>query len=68
VIDLVIAIVIVIVIGWLAFWAYRLVEARNVKAGRNQWNRFTGIRVAAIVLIVFLVRFVGFGPHEATGN
>ena len=62
------AIDLVIVIGWLAFWAYWLVEARNVKAGQNQWNRFVGIRVAVIVLIVFLVRFVGFGPHKATEN
>jgi protein-S-isoprenylcysteine O-methyltransferase Ste14 len=62
------AIDLVIVIGWLAFWAFWLVEARNVKAGRNQWNRFIGIRVAVIVLVVFLVRFVGFGPHRATEN
>jgi protein-S-isoprenylcysteine O-methyltransferase Ste14 len=62
------AIDLVIVIGWLAFWAYWLVEARHAKAARNQWSRFVGIRVAVIVLIVFLVRFAGFGPHRATEN
>jgi hypothetical protein len=41
------------------------VEARNVKVGPNRWNRFVGIRVA---VIVFLVRFVGFGPRKATEN
>src|ERR1700749_1066623 len=62
------AIDLVIVIGWLVFWGFWLVEARNVKAGRNQWNRFIGIRVAVIVLIVFLVRFLGYGPRKATEN
>jgi len=34
------AIDLVIVIGWLAFWAYWLVEARNVKAGqKGGWCR-----------------------------
>jgi protein-S-isoprenylcysteine O-methyltransferase Ste14 len=62
------AVDLVIVIGWVAFWGYWLVSARNVKAGQNRWNRFIGVRVAVIVLIVFLARFVGFGPHKATEN
>ena len=38
----------VIVIGWLVFWAYWLISARNIKPGRDRGNWFTGIRVAMI--------------------
>lgn len=55
----------VILIGWLAFWGYWLISARNIKAGNSQWSRFIGIRVAVIAGIVFLARFVGFGHHKA---
>jgi protein-S-isoprenylcysteine O-methyltransferase Ste14 len=58
----------VIVIGWVAFWGYWLISARNIKPGQNRWNRFVGVRVAVIVLIVILARLVGFGPHKATEN
>jgi len=58
----------VIVIGWLVFWAYWLISARNIKPGRDRGNWFTGIRVAVIILIVFLARSVGFGPHKAAEN
>jgi len=44
----------VIVIGWLVFWAYWLISARNIKPGRDRGNWFTGIRVAVIILIVIL--------------
>ena len=62
------AVDLVIVIGWVVFWAYWLISARNVKAGQNRWNRFVGARVAVIVLIVFLAHFAGFGSHKATEN
>jgi protein-S-isoprenylcysteine O-methyltransferase Ste14 len=55
----------VIVIGWVVFWAYWLFSARNIKPGRDQGSWFTGIRVGVIILIVFLGRSVGFGPHKA---
>jgi protein-S-isoprenylcysteine O-methyltransferase Ste14 len=59
----------VIVVGWAAFWLYWLVEARNVKAGRTGgWNRLIGVRVALIVVIVFLFRFAGFGQHKGTAD
>ena len=56
----------VIGIGWVVFWLYWLLEARNVKAGQNRWNRFAGARVALLIVIVLLFRFSGFGPHKAT--
>ena len=62
------AVDLVIVTGWVAFWGYWLISARNVKSGQNRWNRLIGVRVAAIVLLVFLARFTGFDPHKATGN
>src|SRR3981189_3210537 len=47
----------VIGIGWVAFWLYWLLEARNVKAGQNRWNRFAGARVALLIVIVLSFRF-----------
>jgi protein-S-isoprenylcysteine O-methyltransferase Ste14 len=58
----------VIGIGWVVFWLYWLVEARNVKAGQNRWNRFAGARVALLIVIVLLFRFAGVGGHKATDN
>ena len=58
----------VIVIGWLVFWTYWLVSARNIKPGRDRGNWFTGIRVAVIILVIFLARSVGFGARHAAEN
>ena len=58
----------VIGIGWVVFWLYWLVEARNVKSGQNRWNRFAGARVALLIVIVLLFRFAGVGPHKATDD
>jgi len=55
-----------IVIGWVAFWLFWLFAARNAKAGRTGWNRFIGIRVAAVVLVVLLLRFTGLGLRTVT--
>jgi len=53
----------VIVACWAVFWVYWLVAARGVKSGRSPWSRFLGARVALIVVIVFLVRVLGFRSH-----
>ena len=58
----------VIGIGWVVFWLYWLVEARNVKPGQNRWSRFAGARVALLIVIVLLFRFAGVGPHKATDD
>jgi protein-S-isoprenylcysteine O-methyltransferase Ste14 len=57
---------IVIGAGWVAFWIYWLAMSAGVKAGQNWWARFAGIRVAAIVIVLLLVRFRVFGKHTAT--
>ena len=62
------AVDLVIVIGWVVFWGYWLISASNVKSGENRWNRFVGVRVAVIVLVVLLTRFVGFGARRETEN
>jgi protein-S-isoprenylcysteine O-methyltransferase Ste14 len=60
VVDLVIAVV------WVAFWAYWLIAARGVKPGQSRgWNRFIGLRVALIVVVIFLVRGIGLRGHAA---
>jgi protein-S-isoprenylcysteine O-methyltransferase Ste14 len=60
IVDLVIAVV------WVAFWAYWLIAARGVKSGQSGgWNRFIGLRVALIVVVIFLVRGTGLRGHGA---
>jgi protein-S-isoprenylcysteine O-methyltransferase Ste14 len=51
-------------VGWLVFWIYWLVAAVRVKAGRTRWARFTGVRVAIILIVLLLLRlkvFKGIG-------
>jgi protein-S-isoprenylcysteine O-methyltransferase Ste14 len=56
----------VIVIGWVVFWAYWLIAARGVKSGRSGgWNRFIGLRVALLVVVIFAVRSWGLRGHQA---
>ncbi|MCW2894193.1 MAG: putative protein-S-isoprenylcysteine methyltransferase [Actinomycetia bacterium] len=62
------AVDLVIVIGWAAFWLYWLVEARHNKPGKNRLNRFVGVRVALLVVIVLFARFIGFGAHKTTDD
>ena len=60
------AIDLVIVIGWVVFWAYWLIAARGVKSGRSGgWNRFIGLRVALLVVVIFAVRSWGLRGHQA---
>lgn len=46
----------VILAGWVAFWLYWLAAAIGVKAGRANWTRFAGFRVAAVLLVLLLLR------------
>jgi hypothetical protein len=43
-------------VGWLVFWIYWLAAAVSVKAGRTRWARFTGVRVAIILIALLLLR------------
>ncbi|MGH3267986.1 MAG: methyltransferase family protein [Trebonia sp.] len=56
----------VIVIVWVVFWAYWLIAARGVKSGRSGgWNRFIGLRIALLVVVIFVVRSLGLRGHKA---
>jgi protein-S-isoprenylcysteine O-methyltransferase Ste14 len=57
VVDLIIA------VAWVLFWAYWLIAARGTKPGHSRWGRYAASRVAIIVVIVFLVRALGFRSH-----
>ncbi|MFZ0161946.1 MAG: hypothetical protein WAL12_00025, partial [Trebonia sp.] len=56
----------VIVIGWVIFWAYWLIAARGMKPGRSGgWNRFIGLRIAVLIVVIFAVRSWGLRGHQA---
>ena len=56
-------------VGWLVFWIYWLAAAVRVKAGRTRWARFTGVRVAIILIVLLLLRLNVFkGHHGVTSN
>jgi protein-S-isoprenylcysteine O-methyltransferase Ste14 len=59
---------IVIFLGWLAFWIYWFAMSTRVKAGSTRWGRFAGIRVAAILLVLLVLRVKGFKEHSVTNN
>lgn len=54
---------VVIGLGWLAFWLYWLAVAVDVKAGRSQWGRFAGVRLAMAVVLIALLRLHAFRGH-----
>jgi len=57
----------VIGVGWVVFWVYWLAASVGVKAGRTRWARFAGVRVAIIIVILFLLRLRVFkGQHSVT--
>jgi protein-S-isoprenylcysteine O-methyltransferase Ste14 len=53
---------------WVAFWIYWLASSVGVKAGHTQWNRFAGIRVGLILVILLLARVRVFKGHAAISN
>lgn len=59
----------VIVIGWVIFWAYWLIAARGMKSGRSGgWNRFIGLRIALLLVVIFVVRSWGLRGHHQAGT
>lgn len=60
------AINIVIGIGWAVFWIYWIAVSLGVKAGRTRWTRFAGVRVAAVLIILLLVRQRVLKGHTIT--
>jgi protein-S-isoprenylcysteine O-methyltransferase Ste14 len=59
---------VVILVGWIAFWIYWLGASVGVKTGRSPSSRFIGIRVAAILIVLLLVRTRALKGHTATDN
>jgi len=47
---------VVIGVGWVVFWVYWLAAAVGVKAGKTRWTRFAGVRLAVILVVLFLLR------------
>jgi protein-S-isoprenylcysteine O-methyltransferase Ste14 len=53
---------------WVAFGLYWLAASVGVKAGQTRWTRFAGIRLAIILIVLFLLRVKGFKTHATTNN
>ena len=62
------AVDVVIFAGWVAFWIYWLAASVGVKAGQTRWARFAGFRVAAILIILLLLRLKAFKGHPVTND
>jgi protein-S-isoprenylcysteine O-methyltransferase Ste14 len=59
-------IVLVILVTWIAFWIYWLAAAVGVRSGRTRWGRFVGFRVAAVLIVLLLVRTRVLKHHTVT--
>jgi protein-S-isoprenylcysteine O-methyltransferase Ste14 len=60
------AVDLVIGIGWAVFWIYWIAVSLGVKAGRSRWTRFAGFRVAAVLIILLLLRLRVLKGHTVT--
>ncbi|MBO0803882.1 MAG: isoprenylcysteine carboxylmethyltransferase family protein [Nocardiopsaceae bacterium] len=58
----------VILICWLAFWAYWFISARKAKPGQGLSGRYIGIRVVIAIAVVYLVRSIGGHSHPLTSG
>jgi protein-S-isoprenylcysteine O-methyltransferase Ste14 len=54
--------------GWVVFWIYWLAVSVGVKAGRTGWTRFAGIRVAALLVFLLLLRLRVLKGYRAVTN
>ncbi|WP_034271035.1 methyltransferase family protein [Actinospica robiniae] len=55
----------IILVGWAVFWIGWLLAAANVKRGQVSWNRYAGIRLVLVVIVVAVVR-ARHGVDDAT--
>ncbi len=58
------AIELVLAIGWAAFWLYWLVASFSMKRGRVAWSRELRIRAVIAVMVILLIRFGAFRGHS----
>lgn len=61
-------VVVIMVVGWAAFWIYWLVMSFTAKAGRSRWTQFAGFRVAIILVVLYLLRLRVFKGHAVTAD
>lgn len=57
-----------ILVAWVAFWIYWLVASMGVERGRGRWTHFAGVRVAALVIVLLLVRSRAVTVQMVTDN
>ncbi|HEY6496297.1 MAG TPA: isoprenylcysteine carboxylmethyltransferase family protein [Trebonia sp.] len=55
------AVLIVMGIGWIVFWAGWLIAAFTAKASRGPWSRIAVARIALVVVLFYVVRQYGHG-------
>lgn len=53
---------------WAAFWLYWLVAAFSMKRGRIPWARVVRVRIATVILVIFLVRLHAFRSSHTNTN
>jgi protein-S-isoprenylcysteine O-methyltransferase Ste14 len=53
----------VILFGWVAFWIGWLAASVGVKSGHMRWGQFVGFRVAAILVLLLLLRLKVLKGH-----
>src|SRR5580692_1081581 len=59
---------VIILAGWIAFWVFWFAAAIGVKAGRQRWGQFAGIRVLAILVFLLVFHSRYFKGHGSTSN
>ena len=57
------AIELVLAVGWAAFWLYWLVAAFSMKRSRVSWSRELRIRAVIVVMVIVLIRLGAFRGH-----
>lgn len=58
----------VILVAWVAFWAYWLAAAGGSRPGRSRWGPFAAVRVVIAVIVVVLIRGRFLKDHVITND
>lgn len=59
---------VIILVGWAVFWVFWFAAAIGVKAGKNRWGQFAGIRVLAILVFLLVFHLRVFKGNGSTSN
>jgi protein-S-isoprenylcysteine O-methyltransferase Ste14 len=63
-----VAVDLVVLVGWLAFWIYWLVASANTKRGTTRWGQFAGFRVGIVLVVLLLLRVGVLKGHADVNN